>query len=663
MSGAWWGREAPPSLREGHAGKVPELLPADRAALLATLDGRRATFTPEWTSRGPDDAGMALRQLFGEQLEAVVQRLNRWPDKAITAFLSGAGVELMPGAPAEALLAFTVADSAPRSVLIAPGFQAGARIPGVDTLAVFETQDALYAAPGAIGEVFVGDPGSFAAIDPTQPFAPFGDPPTSNTALLIGLTSPAAPSVTLTFGLGVAAPAGAPPPVGAGGVAPLPVPLGPALIWEVLDGAHYQVLNVNRDETAGLARSGLVELDLPTEWRPGLPVGLVDAKSTRWVRLRVAYGQFSTTPRLAYLALNMARALGARTIRDEVPTPMPASDGRRLQLSQVPVVPGSLQLDIDESGLQGGATMRWNPVPDLAAAGPEDAVFELDVVTGELRFGNGTNGRALPQGYRNVHATRYQAFSAVPDQVEAKGIVVPITPVESVTKVENPLASSGGGPGETVPQALARGPLEIRTRWRAVAPADYALLALHAAGAQVARAYAVPGLHAAYPGALIPGVVGVIVVPPVSGDGPPVPGPETLRGLATSLAAAAAPAGVEVVTAAPSYQSVGVAVGVVLADGADAGAAATALLQALDTYLHPLNGGDDGAGWPFGGTISYTRLLRRITAVPGVRAAPRLNVVLDGIRQPSCQDVPIQPNALLWPVGHQVLILDPGAAS
>jgi predicted phage baseplate assembly protein len=247
--------------------------------------------------------------------------------------------------------------------------------------------------------------------------------------------------------------------------------------------------------------------------------------------------------------------------------------------------------------------------------------------------------------------------------VEAKGIVVPITPVEFVTKVENPLPSSGGGPGETTPQALARGPLEIRTRWRAVAPADYALLALHAAGAQVARAYAVPGLHAAYPGALIPGVVGVIVVPPVSGDGPPVPDPETLHGLATSLAAAAAPAGVEVVTAAPSYQFVGIAVGVVLADGADAGAAATALLQALDTYLHPLNGGDDGAGWPFGGTISYTRLLRRITTVPGVRAAPRLNVVLDGIRQPSCQDVPIQPNALLWPVGHQVLILDPGAAS
>jgi predicted phage baseplate assembly protein len=330
-------------------------------------------------------------------------------------------------------------------------------------------------------------------------------------------------------------------------------------------------------------------------------------------------------------------------------------------LSQVPIVPGLLQLDVENSGLGQSGPERWTAVPDLSVAGPDSAVYQLDENTGELLFGDGLHGRPLPQGYRNVHATRYQAQSPVPDRIDAGAISVPVTPLAFVNKVTNPFAGTGGGPGETIAQVLQRGPLEIRTRGRAVTPADYALLALRASGARVARTFAVPGLHAPYPGASIPGVVGVLVVPPDLGDGgPPIPDEETLRAVATSLSATAAPAGVEVVAAAPDYQRVQVEVGILLDDGTDAGAAATAVLGALDAYLHPLTGGD-GGGWPLGGPIRFVRLLLVITQVSGVRAAPRLTVILDGVRQPTCQDVPIRPNALLWPSGHQVFILDPGA--
>ena len=663
MTGAWWGREATESQRARRRAAMPELLAGDRARLLAALDARRDAFTPEWTARGPDDAGMALRQLFGEQLEAVAQRLNRWPEKALTAFLDGAGIDPMPGAAAEALIAFEIIDTAPRSVLVAPGFQVGARVAGVEEIVVFETQHALYAAPGKLGEVFVADRGSFAQMDPSRPFAPFGDRPSPGAALLVGFAAPAAPTVALTLGLGVASPPGAPPPMSAGGVAPLSVPPGPALVWEILDGGQIVALDVTRDETAGLSRSGLVEFALPAQWRPGLPAGMGAAKSVRWLRLRIAYGHFTVPPRFSFVSLNMTRALGARTIRDEVPAPVPATAGRQLRLSQIPVVPGSLVVDVDDSGLQPGGMTRWTAVPDLAVAGPSDPVFEIDHATGELTFGDDLHGRALPDGYRNVHATRYQAQSRVPDRVEAGAISVAITSLEFLAKVGNPLPASGGGPGETTRQVLKRGPLEIRTRGRAVTPADYALLALHAAGAQVARAVAVPGLHPRYPGALIPGVVGVIVVPPDRGDGAPTPDAETLRSVATSLSASAAPTGVEVVAAAPAYHDVRVDVGVVLDEGADAGAAATALLRALDAYLHPLTGGEDGEGWPFGGPIRHVRLLRLITGVAGVRAALRLNVVLDGRRQRTCQDIQIPANSLLWPGGHQVLILDPAGPS
>src|SRR5947207_3585959 len=97
---------------------------------------------------------------------------------------------------------------------------------------------------------------------------------------------------------------------------------------------------------------------------------------------------------------------------------------------------------------------------------------------------------------------------------------------------------------------MRRGPQEIRARSRAVTTADYALLARQAQGALVERAYAVAGLHPAFPGRAIPGVVAVFVVPPDRGEGPPTPDEDTLRRVAAHLSENAAPAGVEVVAAA-----------------------------------------------------------------------------------------------------------------
>jgi predicted phage baseplate assembly protein len=672
MSGAWWGREAPPPQRprpfRGTA--APILMPADRTVLLNELDGRAPYFVPEWTDRrAGEDAGTALRQLFGEQLEAVAQRFDRWPEKAFIEFLDIAGVSPLPGTPAEVLLRIEIADSAPQSVTVGAGFQVSARVAGADGPVVFETERTFYAAPGKIGELYLADGRTFRPLDPTAGFAPFGDGRSASAQLLIGLTTAVAPSQTLSLGIGVATPSGAPPPASAGAVAPLPVPPGPALVWEVLDGG-WTALEVVRDETSGLVRGGIVELALPPTWRTGVPAGLSDAKSSRWLRLRIAYGRFAAPPQLTFIILNAARALGARSVLDEVPDPVPASGGRRLQLSQTPVVAGSLLLQVDDSGLQlaasdsdpsSGGRTTWTPVSDLSLFGPDDAVYEIDLASGQLAFGDGRHGRALPEGFRNVHAN-YQVESLVPGPIAADGVNSAITSLEFFSKVSNPLPVTGGGPTETTPQVMKRGPQEIRTRGRAVTVADYALLATRAQGADIARAFAVSGLHPNYPGRAIPGVVGVFVVPPDRGEGAPTPDAETLRAVAASLAESAAPAGVEVVAAAPRYQHVAVDTGVTFSDGVDVGASVRAVLQALDGYFHPLTGGEAGDGWPFGGTIRYVPLLRRILRIPGVSAVPRLNVTLDGIRKAACTDVPIAAYALLWPATHQVFVVDAGVA-
>jgi hypothetical protein len=193
-----------------------------------------------------------------------------------------------------------------------------------------------------------------------------------------------------------------------------------------------------------------------------------------------------------------------------------------------------------------------------------------------------------------------------------------------------------------------------------VTVADYELLALRAAGAQVARAHAVGGLHPALPGRPIPGVVGVLVVPPAHGAGPYLPDEQTLAAVATWLSKNVAPAGVAVVAGAPHYHLVRVEAQVVIEPVVDEAAAITAVLEDLNGYLDPLIGGDDGEGWPFGGALRFAPLVRRLLEVQvggrrALSAVPLLALIVDGLRVGLCEDRPIPAHDLLWPTTHAII--------
>jgi len=153
MSEVWWGKES----RAGTAPKKtqpPELMPASRQVVRREVLGRIKDFTPEWTNQRPDDAGVALTQLFGEQMESVLERLNRLPEKAFVEFLNLAGIQAAQASPAAALLEFEIADSSPQSVFVSKGFQVGAQpADGSSDVVIFETLRDLNAAPAKIAEL------------------------------------------------------------------------------------------------------------------------------------------------------------------------------------------------------------------------------------------------------------------------------------------------------------------------------------------------------------------------------------------------------------------------------------------------------------------------------------------------------------------------------
>lgn len=648
----WWGKEslAPADFVEGT--RVPELFEGTRREVADALRSRIRGFVPAWRPRN-EDAGDVLVRLFAEGVETLARRLARWPEKALIDYLATAGVTQLPPSPARALVSFSIAPSAERAVLIAAGFQLEAQVEGATEPLVFETERDLFATPATIVQLATADGRRLLKAPAELPprWRPFS---TSGTrALWIGLSpdAPLGPRLSIGFGLSAQS---APAPAAAGGVLELPVPPRPRILWEVLDGDALAPVEVIVDDTDALARSGVIELAVPQTWRTGIPRGLDTDEPLRWLVGRVASGDFMEPVALDYIALDTVPVIAAITIRDEVLEEVADSDGRQYLLSQTPVLPGSLQLEIDEGEDPTAGSMRWREVADLGSWGADDRVFVLDPASGLLQFGDGTHGRLVPAGFRNVHAISYRVVGSITGAIDAGAIATLRSAAPDVVEVKNRAQATGADEAEPFADAVRRGPEEIRARGRAVTIADYELYAPQTIGADVRRAHAWQG-HPSSPDAILPGVVTVVVVPADRGHGPPMPDGETLIAVARYLSTHVAPAGVEVIAVAPRYQHVRVEAEIILDPAAAIGEVIGELFADIDRYLHPLTGGDAGTGWPFGGTLRHTDLVRRIAGNARVRAVPRLDLVVDGERIVDCADVALWPHALIWPAPHELI--------
>lgn len=651
-----------PALRTGSRFGLsePEPYSLDDTGIARAVRARVAAYTPEWRPLD-GDPGAALIELFGQMGQETAECLRGLPEKARVELLRVAGIDALPATPARALVVFDVAPSASESVLVPGGFQLAARGEAGGEMVILETERSLLAAPGKLAEVASVRASTFRDLtkqndDPTVSFFPFGLRPRIGDALLLGLDGENAPTGTISIGIGVTRPPGAPRPVSEGGLYPVPLAPPVQLSWDVRDGARWVGAELIRDETRQLSRSGVVELRLPEQFRPGRPPQSPNGPPRRWLRVRIVAGAFAAAPALDFLRTNAVAASAGRTVADEVLQPADAA-GNRFRLSQRPVLASSLILEVND----GTGFRAWQEVESLFDQGADREVYTLNAAEAEVTFGDGVNGRAVPDGVRQVRARSYRVGGTGSAVIKAEAIKTLLGSVASVSGVTNPRPAAGGDPEETLRATVRRGPGLIRARGRTVLPSDYELLALRSPGARIRRVHAMPGRHPAMPTATIAGVVGLLLVPPIEEGrtGPPLPDEETLLNVARHVANTLAPAGVEIVTGAPVYHTVRVEAQVRLLEGADQGAAVTDLLETLDDYLHPLTGGDDRSGWPFGGTLRYAALLRRLVSRTNVVAVPRLSLIVDGRRVPPCEDRAIGPDDLLWPAGHLVIPAEP----
>ncbi len=166
--------------------------------------------------------------------------------------------------------------------------------------------------------------------------------------------------------------------------------------------------------------------------------------------------------------------------------------------------------------------------------------------------------------------------------------------------------------------------LELRRMERAVTSADYERLALNAAPARIARVRCALGsdLHDTEGTSLAAGArsadVSIVIVPPIDGSGL---NPKPDSALIESVRLYLEPRRLlttRLLVMGPAYLTIGIGLTVVRRADVFDDAARLDVVNALQRFLHPLHGGADGRGWPFGRAVYVSEIYDLLDRVPSV---------------------------------------------
>ncbi|HYO43141.1 MAG TPA: putative baseplate assembly protein [Candidatus Limnocylindrales bacterium] len=617
---------------------------------------------PEWTDHNVSDPGVTLIELFAWMTDQVVYRLNRVPDRNYVKFLELIGVSLYPPTAARTTVTFWLSAPQPDVVTIAASTQVATVRTDTSEAIVFQTTDDLPIVPcslARLGSMIDGKTyrDHSEALAKGADIYGFHEVPEPDDALYVGL-SEAVPSnaVRLRFnahieGVGVD-------------------PTNPPLTWEAWTGDDWEPCELDSDSTGGLNRDGDVVLHVPK----GHVASLIAKGRAGWLRARVTEpyeGQpaYSASPSVTGLtAITIGGTVGAvnaELVRAEEIGIAGGVPGERFGLKRGPVVPGDGDLILEVSTDDGWE--EWTQVSDFAASGPDDKHFSLDIAAGEVRLGpavrlaDGALRRygAMPPKDAHMRVREYRVGGGRRGNVAPRAISVLKGSIPFVTRIENRRPARGGVDGEDIENAKVRGPIRLRARGRAVTTEDYEQLAREAAP-EIARVRAVAAGDGADPGS-----VRVLIVPAaVSEHGrlrfdQLVPNEDTLQKITDRLEEARV-IGTRANVEPPVYRGITVVAKLRARPKVNPARLQEEALTALNEYFHPITGGPDGTGWPFGRPINVGEVFSVLQGLKGTETVEDARLFgadpVTGQRGQQTQRLELEAHALVFSYEHQVLV-------
>jgi predicted phage baseplate assembly protein len=642
--------------------------------LKAELVERIPVYTREWTNHNESDPGITLLELFAFLGESLLYRFNQIPDTTRTAFLRLLDVQRLPARPARVLVAAQTERPAGVQLLAHRELRAGpvsfetdkelyawplealgaaklavASPADDDELEARRRCDALLRLGVAAGTtvqfyetvLLPADPAAAGAevvdvavtVDQALWVALLGGD-TTNRRLLAGrgvfLGVALDETIDRPFTLDAAAAAR----YRSTGLDEDP----PAALWRLWRGpapagdpdAAFQPLEVVSDTTAGLTTTGVVHLTLPDPLVAGLPTasdGGLDspppledpeqaARVVAWLqatRPKPATGAAEDPiHRVRWVGANAVEATQARTAAPELLGFGSGDADQRFSLAQANVLPGTVELQVEEAG----TWTSWTEVEDFVGTKAGDRHYLVELAAGQVRFAPGDQQGRVPQIGERIRVRSYRYGGGDAGNVR-EGTVNAVVGVAGV-KVSNPLPAQDGRDAEPLGDALDRIPAEVHRRERAVTADDFRDMALGVAG--VRRAETLPLLHPDNPTVPAAGVVSVVVFPGEDPQHPGAPLPDNalLRRVARHLDQRRLIT-TELYVLPPEYRQVSVAAGVVVRDRYQVDAVRRWVELILRQFLAPLPPyGPDGDGWPLGRTIRRAELEAVAVQVEGV---------------------------------------------
>jgi predicted phage baseplate assembly protein len=618
---------------------------------------------PEWTDHNVSDPGVTLIEVFAGMVDQLLYRVNRIPDRFYVKFLDLLGVHLLPPADAETEVTFWLSAPLPETLTIPVGTQvATLRTEGEPAIS-FSVTEAVDIVPCELGAVACSTEGRVVdqthVLAGTAGFACFDVCPKPGDQLLIGLSS-AVPrgAVVLRFacsieGIGVD-------------------PTNPPLVWESWNGNGWSACALERDETGGLNRAGDVVLHIGADHAASVMAG----QRAGWLRCRVIEAvegqpQFAASPKVTRLSAftigGTAHVAHAEVVQEEVVGISEGVAGQRFLLQHRPVVAMYEPLVVEVSEAEGWS--QWARVTTFADSGPSDRHFFVDPVAGAIEFGPAVRQPdgslrqygAIPAKGSHIRLPVYRSGGGTRGNVSRGRIIVLKSSIPYVTRVENRFPAVGGVEAEDIDTARVRGPVVLRSRNRAVTTEDYEQLAREAAP-DVARVRCV----AAGDDGVEAGGVRVLVVPAVGNeDSAPfpfdalVPDPDMLATVSDYLEDRRV-IGTRVLVEPPAYQGFTVVARIRARPRVRSARLHADAVAALHRYFHPIFGGPERSGWPFGRPIHAGEVYSVLQALPGTEFVEDVRLFpadpVTGKRGEAVGRIDIAPNCLVFSYDPQVVV-------
>jgi predicted phage baseplate assembly protein len=644
------------------------------------LVDRIPVYTPEWTNFNRSDPGIALLELFAYLGESLLYRFNQIPDTTKVAFLRMLGVAPANAEPATTVVACST--ELPEGVEVPRGSTTSGGAAKFETQGdiVVWPLDVVGAAKIGVADATTradqdrrADAAHRANLDPTHaafyetaqippdPTAP-GSAPVDISASIdhfvwIALQRKATTDLTKLSGrsvfIGMAFDTTVPESfalqtLDAAGAAEFASPQltvdPPAMLWELWQGPGaknaFAALDIGDDTTRGLTTTGTVEVILP-KTLPALPVydpfnpgggadsppPLIDEKQqanvVAWLRVsRPAQVHINDAiHNVSWLGINAVGVIQSLTATPEFLGTGDGDTDQRFPLAQRPVLPGTIQLDVEESD----SWTPWTEVAPYATGGADDRTFTVDYAAGAVTFA----GKKVPQRGQRIRTRSYKYGGGTAGNVVAKSISHIATATAGVDAV-NPFPAAGGVDPASLADAIDEIPARVNRRDRAVIADDFRDLALEVAG--VSRAETLPLLHPDSPDVAAAGVVSVVVFPIEDQASPSAPMPDfvLLRSVARYLDARRLVT-TELYVIPPTYQKVVVSAGIQVKTGYQVDAVRRWVDTILRQYLSPLPPlGPEGNGWPLGRTVRRAELEAVAVQVEGVEYMTGLLLAVPG---------------------------------